>query len=186
MIPPPDTEAKLLATVLSEDATNVFVTLTARSLNPDLTIIARGENRHTETKLATCGADHVVLPTDIGATRISQLIVRPSAEEMLDAISSTGDVDLDQIGLEFDEIELQTSSPLVNRRLGEIEVRGAYGYLIIAVRRLDGSTVMHPPADLRLAIGDRIIVMGYVDDMPQLGSKGPSRTVTYRGVTSEV
>lgn len=178
--------AAVLATVLSEDASNVFVTLTARAMNPDLTIIARGEHRHTETKLKTCGADRVVLPTDIGATRISQLIVRPTAEEMLDAIGSTGDLDLVQIGLEFDEIELQPSSPLANRRLGELEVRGAYGYLIIAVRRVDGSTVMHPPPDLRLAIGDRLIVMGYEDDMPSLGSKGPSRTVTYRGVTSEV
>lgn len=179
-------EAAVLATVLSEDASNVFVTLTARAMNPSLTIIARGENRHTEAKLRTCGADRVVMPTDIGATRISQLIVRPSAEEMLDSIGSTGDLDLVQLGLDFEEIELQASSPLANRVIGEIEVRGAYGYLIVAVRRLDGTSVMHPPADLRLAIGDRLIVLGYQDDLPQLGSRAPSRTVTYRGVTSEV
>ncbi|MEQ8839441.1 MAG: potassium channel protein [Acidimicrobiales bacterium] len=178
--------ASVLATVLSADATNVFVTLTARAMNPDITILARGENRHTESKLRTCGADQVVLPTDIGATRISQLIVRPSAEEMLDSIGSSGDLDLVQLGLEFDEIELQSSSPLANRVIGDIEVRGAYGYLIIAVRRVDGTTVMHPRSDLRLAIGDRLIVLGYEDDLPRLGSKEPSRTVTYRGVTSEV
>jgi voltage-gated potassium channel len=178
--------AGVLATVLSEDASNVFVTLTARAMNPNLTIIARGENRHTETKLRTCGADKVVLPTDIGATRISQLIVRPTAEEMLDSIGSTGDLDLVQLGLEFDEIELQASSPLANRVIGDIEVRGAYGYLIVAVRGVDGTTVMHPPPDLRLAIGDRLIVLGYEDDLPQLGSKTPTRTITYRGVTSEV
>lgn len=178
--------ASMLATVLSEDASNVFVTLTARSMNPDLTIIARGENRHTESKLRTCGADEVVLPTDIGATRISQLIVRPTAEAMLDSISSTGDADLLQLGLEFDEIELQPSSPLANRVIGDIEVRGAYGYLIVAVRGADGSTVMHPESDLRLSIGDRLIVLGYQDDLPELGSRAPTRTVTYRGVTSEV
>lgn len=178
--------AAVLATVLSEDASNVFVTLTARAMNPAITIIARGENRHTESKLRTCGADKVVMPTDIGATRISQLIVRPTAEEMLDSIGSTGDLDLVQLGLEFDEIELQASSPLANRVIGDLEVRGAYGYLIVAVRGVDGTTVMHPPPDLRLSIGDRLIVLGYEDDLPQLGSKAPTRTVTYRGVTSEV
>lgn len=176
--------AAVLATVLSHDATNVFVTLTARSMNPEVMIIARGEARHTQPKLLSCGADHVVMPTDIGATRISQLIVRPNAEEMLASIGATGDIDLVTMGLDFEEVELTASSPLANRRLRELEVRGAYGYIIVAVRRGDGSILMHPDADLRLDIGDRLIVLGYSDQLLELGSVQPLPEMTYRGVRS--
>ena len=67
----------MLATVLSDDATNVFVTITAREMKPDLTIIARGENPRTERKLLGNGANRVVLPTAIGASKVAQLIIRP-------------------------------------------------------------------------------------------------------------
>ena len=178
--------AGVLATVLSDDATNVFVTLTARAMNPQIMIIARGEHRRTESKLVSCGADRVIMPTDIGATKMSQLIVRPTAEEMLDRMATSGDVDLVHLGLEFDEIELPVTSPWVNRRLSELEVRGAHGYLIVGIRSADGSTVMHPPSEQQLHTGDRVIVLGYHDDIPEIGSRGQRQTVTYRGVTSEI
>lgn len=177
--------ASVLATVLSEDATNVFVTLTARAMNPDVMIIARGEDRRTESKLLNCGANRVVMPTDIGATKMSQLIVRPSAEEMLERMAGSSDVDLVHLGLEFDEIELESTSPWANRTLGELEVRGAHGYLVVGVKGVNGETVMHPPTDHLLKIGDRVIVLGYHDDMPSLGSRA-RQTITYRGVTSEL
>lgn len=178
--------ASVVATVLSDDATNVFVTLTARAMNPSLVIIARGENRRTEGKLRTCGADQVVMPTDIGASKMAQLIVRPTAEQVLEQMATSGDVDLVHLGLELDELELGADSPWVNRMIGEIEVRGAHSYLIVGVRTTDGTMHMHPSADLRLAIGDSVVVLGYHDDIPTLGARVTPRTVTYRGVTNEM
>lgn len=178
--------ASVLATVLSDDATNVFVTLTARAMDPDIMIIARGEDRRTESKLLNCGANRVVMPTDIGATKMSQLIVRPSAEEMLERMAGSSDVDLVHLGLEFDEVELESTSPWANRTLGELEVRGAHGYLVVGVKGVNGETVMHPPTDHLLNVGDRVIVLGYHDDMPSLGSRPKPQTITYRGVTSEL
>ena len=67
--------ARTLATVLSNDAANVFITLSARSLNPALEIIARGELPSTESKLLQAGANKVVLPTHIGAERITEMIL---------------------------------------------------------------------------------------------------------------
>lgn len=184
--------ASVLATVMSDDATNVFVTLTAREMNPDLTIIARGEQRQTERKLRSCGADTVVMTTTIGAARISQLILRPSAEELLDALSdgSGAGQDLDQIGLRFDELPIDGSSPLAYKTLAEIEVRGAHGYLIVGIRGADGETVMHPPATHTIEPGDVVVVLGYHDDIPELAARWtgatrkPSAPTTYRGVTS--
>jgi voltage-gated potassium channel len=184
--------ARVLATVTADDATNVFVTLTARQMNPDLTIIARGEHRGTENKLRICGADTVVMTTSIGASKISQLIMRPTADELLDRLTRSTDsgADLDQIGLEFDELLIGSDSPLVDKSLGEIEVRGAHGYLIVGIRRSDGSTTMHPPASTEVHVGDVVVVLGYRDDIPELAarlsSSSPTESprVTYRGVSS--
>lgn len=179
--------AAVVATVLSDDATNVFVTLTARAMNPALTIVARCDSRTTESKLRTCGADTVVMPTDIGAKSMSHLIVRPTAESLLAQIADSGEADLAHLGLEFDELELRGSSPWTYRTLAELEVRGAHGYLVVGIRRADGSTVLHPSPDFSLTVGDRVIVLGYEDDIPHLASRAtvaPS-SVTYRGVKTE-
>lgn len=179
--------AGVLATVLSDDAANVFVTLTAREMNPDLTIIARGEHRRTEQKLRTCGADTVVMTTTIGAARISQLILRPTADELLDRLTSEHDVgiDLEQLGLEFDELPIGPSSPLANKTLAEIEVRGAHGYLVVGIRRATGETMMHPPGDTLISVGDIVVVLGYEDDIPELATRlSPDEvasSIRYRG-----
>ncbi len=183
--------AAVLATVMSDDATNVFVTLTAREMNPDLTIIARGEDRRTESKLRSCGADTVVMTTTIGAARMSQLIMRPTADELLSHLTdgTQQGFDLEQIGLEFDELLIEESSPLAFKTIGQIEVRGAHGYLIVGIRKVDGETVMHPPASTEISPGDVVVVLGYEDDMPELATKwapgGSSRPITYRGVVVE-
>lgn len=181
--------AAFLATVLSDDATNVFITLTARALNPDVTIIARGEDRRTEGKLRNCGADEVVLPTAIGATKMSQLITRPSAEQMVEQLTA-GDgagLDLGPIGLRFDELRVEPGSPLAGRPLDAIEVRGNQGFLVVGVRRSDGTTVLNPPTDTVLDIGDAVIVLGYRDDIPQLASRFTATgRIVYRGVEMEV
>ncbi len=181
--------AAVLATVMSDDATNVFVTLTAREMNPDLTIIARGENRRTESKLRSCGADTVVMTTTISAARIAQLILRPTADELLDQLTagSAGRPDLDHIGLQFDELVIDGRSPLAYKRLDEIEVRGAHGYLIVGIRGANGVTVMHPPVDTTIDVGDTVVVLGYQDDIPELAARWSAQrspaNMTYRGVT---
>jgi voltage-gated potassium channel len=182
--------ASVLATVMSDDATNVFVTLTAREMNPDLTIIARGEDRRTESKLRNCGADTVVMTTTIGAARIAHLIRRPTADELLDQLTLGSDrrPDLEQIGLEFDELVIDESSSLAHKTLAEIEVRGAHGYLIVAIRSPGGPTIMHPPAETTVSVGDVVVVLGYGDDIPELAARWAPRSnrreISYRGVTT--
>jgi voltage-gated potassium channel len=74
------TRARLLATVLPDDAANVFITLSARSLSPHIEIIARGEVPSTESKLRQAGANHVVLPTHISAERIARMVLYPKGD----------------------------------------------------------------------------------------------------------
>lgn len=164
--------ARVLTTVLSDDATNVFVTLTARQMNPDLTIISRGEHRRTASKLRSCGADTVVMTTTIGAAKISQLILRPAADELLDQLVDHGlGLDLEHIGLELDEILVEEGSMLANRSLRDIDVRGSHGYLIVGVRHADGVTIMHPPESTQISVGDVVVILGYHDDIPQISTR---------------
>ncbi|QDT01399.1 potassium channel family protein [Adhaeretor mobilis] len=178
--------AATVATVLSEDALNLFVTITAREMNPQLMIIARGENPRTEKKLRSSGADRVILPTAIGAAKVAQLIIRPSAENLLEQITHQSSVneELDQIGLQFEEIQVTADSQLVEKTLGDIEVRGNQGFLIVGVRSEGGKLLLNPSPSTPLAAGDTVIVLGHHDDIPQLEAKFKKTAVPimYRGV----
>ena len=181
--------AGTVASVLSEDATNVFVTITARELNPDVTIIARAENPRTERKLLGSGANLVVLPTAIGATKIAQMIIRPSAEKMLEELTSQSSMiaDLDQIGLRFDELTVEAGSPLVEGEIGDIEIRSNHGFLIVGIRRVDGVFQTNPDPKTKLSIGDVVVVLGHQQDIPDLKRRfsSPGKKMVYRGVSVE-
>lgn len=178
--------ASVVATVLSEDATNVFITITARDMNPDVTIIARGENPRTEKKLLGCGANKVILPTAIGAAKVVQLIMRPTAENLLEQIAQESIVaeELRGIGLYFNELAVAPDSLLVDRPLGAIEVKSNHGFLIVALRKADGTTILNPATETVMSAGDVVIVLGHQDDIPQLTEKfsATKSQMFYRGV----
>lgn len=178
--------AATVASVLSEDAINVFVTITARAMNDAVTIIARGENPRTEKKLLGCGANQVILPTAIGAQKVAQLITRPTAERILESIhdQSTMRDDLLQIGLQFNELTVNEGTELAGQKLGALEIRGNYGYLIVGVRRSDGSTDLNPGDSTVLNQGDVVIVLGHDQDLPELERRFERKKpqMTYRGV----
>jgi voltage-gated potassium channel len=161
--------AKVVATVLPDDAINVFITLTARNLNPDLIIVARGEFPSTEKKLRQAGADHVVLPAEIGALRMSHIITHPASLNFVqenDGRKTLNEL-LAQIDLQMDELVIPAGSPLVGTSIGTIEVRGRGTFLVVALCRADGTTIIHPGRDLFLHEGDTVIVMGHQGDMPR-------------------
>ena len=79
------------------------------------------------------------------------------------------------------------ATAIIDSVLGDIEVRSNHGYLIVGVRDADGVTTLNPPADLRLRLGDVVIVLGHLDDIPHLAARFSSQRakLTYRGVTQE-
>ncbi len=178
--------ASVLATVLSDDATNVFVTITAREMNPKLFIIARGENPRTERKLLGCGADRVILPTAIGAKKVAQLIIRPTAENLLEQLASRSDLnaELGEIGLQFHELVVNPSSEFIGKPLSDVKIDGHNGLLIVAIRHAEGSTTLNPPPSTQLYEGDTVIVIGHAEDLPTLKMRFSSQAhpTIYRGV----
>jgi len=154
--------ARVLATVLPNDAANVFITLSARNMNPSVQIIARGEVPSTERKLLQAGANRVVLPAHIGADRIAHLILHPNARELLGTQTKSRvefEHHLTELGLDMEEIEVGTDSPWAHRRISEVEAESAGRLLAVAIMRKEGGTDLNPGPTAMLMPGDALVVM---------------------------
>ena len=149
--------ARALITALPKDADNVFVALTARELNPHLTIIARASARSSVSKLISAGANSVVMPDEIGGSHMANLIIRPEVIKFLDMISG-----LDPNKLRLEELSFSELKPtLRGQSIRELDVRSRTGANVIALRQgSDGELVVSPGADYRPAAGDVLLVLG--------------------------
>ena len=159
----------VLATVLPDDSTNVFITLTARELNPDLLIIARGNLPSTEKKLRLAGANHVISPATVSGIQMANLITRPTSTDFLqekDRHSSLNDL-LAQINVRLEELTISASSPLQGKTVGELEIRGKGAFILVALRRSEGELVTHPHSSMVLNSQDILIVLGHQEKLPK-------------------
>ena len=162
--------ASVLATVLPSDASNVFITLSARDLNPKLIIIARGEDPSTERKLIQAGANRVVLPAHIGAERISHLIRFPEAGDLIGNAEKSHHLreELSDLGLELEEVMLPPGSPFVGKPVGELENAAVSSILVVALHHAEGGTELRPKQDVLLRSGDGIVAVSRGDQLAKL------------------
>ncbi len=142
-----------LVAMLPHDADNVFITLTARALQPDLTIIARAEQPSTESKLLRAGATRVVCPQQIGANRIASVLLRPNVADFID-MAHRG------VDLEMSEYNVSADSMLCGKTLRDVPLRSDVGATVVAIVRSDGYTAYNPAADAQLESGDCLIFVG--------------------------
>jgi voltage-gated potassium channel len=165
--------ARSISTVLPDDAANVFITLTARELNPNLLILARGELPSTEKKLRLAGANQVVLPAAISALRMAHMITHPATLDFFSQADGHHALNelLGQLDVQVDEIAIAPESPLVGATIGDIEVKGKGTFIIVALRQVGGTTMTHPSQSVVLKAGDAVIVMGHRGDIPQFVRK---------------
>ncbi|MDI9846766.1 NAD-binding protein [Rhodoblastus sp. 17X3] len=157
------TRARALATVLPEDAANVFITLSARSLKRDLTIIARGELPSTERKLIQAGANRVVLPARIGAERVAELLLHRDMTRLI-ARARGGNLDrlaldLQSLGLDIEVVTAESGSPCAGLTIGRIEELGAGAFLVVALERQDGESILQPDSEIAVREGDGLALV---------------------------
>ena len=178
------TRARALAIVLPDDAANVFISLTARELNAQLMILARGTLPSSEKKLRLAGADQVVFPSNIGALRMAHLISHPKAMDFFaqgDGLANLNEL-LAEIDIQVNELEIGPNSPLIGRTIQDVEVRGKGTFIIVALRHADGAVLIHPHNHQPLRQGDVVIIMGHHDDMPKFAQRRAlTRQLRYRG-----
>jgi voltage-gated potassium channel len=151
--------ARALIAAVDSDVDNVYVTLSARGLNPELFIVARASREDAEPKLRRAGADRVISPYQIGGRRMAMLALRPLAVEFVDTIMHGPTTDL-----LLEELEVRADSPLVDKNLQAARGAQAAGATVLAVKR-DGQLIANPPAEFVVRPGDQLVVMGTPDDL---------------------
>ncbi len=148
-------KARVIVSVMPNDAENVFITLTARQTCANITIIARAEQPNTPHKLRQAGADHIVMPAVIGANRIVSLLTNPGAVEFAELVTNRGSVEI-----ELDEALIQSASPLVGHTLRDSDIKRRTGVIIVAIKRADGRLEFPVTGDEIMAAGDRVVLLG--------------------------
>lgn len=159
-------KARGLLSCLSADSDNVFVCLSARHLNPDLTIVARALEEGSMEKLYRAGADHVVSPNVSGAIRMASMLLHPGVVSFLDVVTRS-----EGLELRFDQAIVGQESRLAGRTLLDARIPQETGLIVIAVRKhIDraGEYVFNPAAETRLDVGDEMIVVGRPDQVTLL------------------
>jgi Trk K+ transport system NAD-binding subunit len=153
--------ARALATVVPNDAANVFITLSARNMNKKLEIIARGEAPSTKSKLLQAGANSVIEPTHIGAERIAQLILYPRTSSFTDGSDRmrTLGIGLRTLGLELEVMAVAADSPLAGATIDKIEHEATGSVFVVAINRRDGETLTRPDPATIVQAGDGVVVI---------------------------
>ena len=155
--------ARGLVTTVDSDANNVYVTLSARSINPALFIVARANTAGSEGKLAQAGADRVVSPYTMAGRRIAELATKPRVVDYIDAALSHGN-----LSFSLEEVEVDAGSPLLGVTVGQLR---ADGVVTLAILRHDGAYMANPPEDRAIGVGESVIASGSTDALTALRAR---------------
>lgn len=147
--------ARGLISVVTSDSENVYITLTARGLNPDLYILARSGEEGSELKLKRAGANKVVSPYVIGGGRMAQAILRPNVVDFIEIATGR-----EHLELQMEEIMIPGGSAFVGENLVSSGFRKETGTIIVGIKKGSGKMVFNPDSHARLESGDTLIVLG--------------------------
>jgi voltage-gated potassium channel len=147
--------ASVLVSALTTDADNLFVTLSGRSLRPDLFIVARARGEDSEDKLTRAGADRVVNPQSIGGKRMAAFVLQPHVAEFLDVVMHDGSLEF-----RLEEVAVSGGSSLAGASLRDAHIRDRTGALILAMRDDDGRFTTNPSPETVLEAGQILIAIG--------------------------
>ncbi|MHB8259144.1 MAG: potassium channel family protein [Bacteroidia bacterium] len=156
--------ARALITSLPIDADNLFIVLTARNLNPKLTIISRASDDNSDTKLKIAGANNVIMPDKVGGAHMASLVMKPDVVEFIDYIvGQEGDtVNMEEISFE------NIPEHLRDKTLKDLEIRNKSGANIIGFKTAAGKYIINPDADTKIIPDAKIFVLGNAEQITKL------------------
>jgi voltage-gated potassium channel len=157
--------AGALVAAVSTDAGNLFITLSGRSMRPDLFIVSRAREESSLAKLERGGADRVVNPQEIGGARIAAFVLRPNVTEFLDVVMHERDVEL-----RLEELEVTVDSPLAGLTLGEARLPDKTGALVLAMRDDRLGFITNPTAKTVIEPSRILIAIGTPPQLRDLAS----------------
>jgi voltage-gated potassium channel len=139
---------------LATDAENVFVILSAKTLNPHLTVVTRASEEDAEQKLRRAGADTVFSPYSIAGHRLAQALIRPHVVQLIDFAGRTMGLDVT-----MEQLRVTAESEFAAKKLGDLARRES-GVIVLAISKSDGRMIFNPARETEVAAGDVLIVMG--------------------------
>lgn len=148
-------EARGVITALANDASNVFVTLTIRQLNPKVAVVARASNESSISKLRVAGASSVILPNILGGRKMARVITKPALVDFIDLITGQG-----KFHMNLDQVDCQDSSKLVGKSLKELNIRSRTGALVLGTQHPDGQFALNPNVNMVIQKGEKLFVIG--------------------------
>jgi voltage-gated potassium channel len=155
--------AKGLVAAASSDADNVYITLTARGLNPNLFILARAAEESSVTKLTRAGADKVVSPYDIGARSMANTILRPTVIDFIELAVHNRKLDL-----QMEELTIGVHSEIHDATLMESAIRKDYDLIVVAIKKKSGEMIFNPSSQTKLQEGDTLVALGDRENLNRL------------------
>ncbi|MHC1589471.1 MAG: potassium channel family protein [Candidatus Hecatellaceae archaeon] len=153
-------KAKGLATVLDEDSDNVFITITAKALNPHIYVVTKVSNREVIDKVYKVGADRVVAPELEGGKMLARALTSPHVIEVLETLALTKDV-------EIAHFRINEASTIAQKTLTESKLEEQSGAKIFAVCHKDGLDITPRPETI-LKSGCILLAIGKRDQIKKL------------------
>lgn len=157
--------AVALVAALDTDADNLYVTVAAKSMRPELQIIARARSESSEPKLVRAGADRVVNPQRLGGDRMASFVTQPLVVDFVDVVMHDGTLEF-----RLEEQAVSIASSLAGNTLRAAQLRDKTGALVLAIRRPDGAFVTNPSPEDVIEAGDVLISVGTADQLAALAS----------------
>ncbi|MBL7892824.1 MAG: potassium channel protein [Bacteroidia bacterium] len=157
-------KARALITTLPIDADNLFIVLSARALNPKLTIISRASDDNTDKKLKVAGANNVIMPDKIGGAHMASLVLKPDVIEFVDFITGQGGDNIRLEEITFDNLP----DHFKNKTIRELEIRNKSGANIIGFKTAQGEYVVNPSPDTKMIHDAKLFVLGTAEQIGKL------------------
>ncbi len=155
--------ARALVTALPSDAENVFITLTARNLRPELQIIAKSEHESSCRKLRQAGADKIVMPHRVGAQQMERMISRPTTADLVELFAEASHLEM-----ELDEFLVSDRSPLVGSTIADSKIKEKFNLLVVGIKNQNGDFRFNPTPTDKIDLEDTLLVIGNVSDINRM------------------
>ncbi|MBF0102085.1 MAG: potassium channel protein [Desulfobacterales bacterium] len=157
--------ARGIVTAVDSDANNVFITLTAKGMNPSIFIVARASDERNEIKMKRAGASRVVSPYTMGGRRIAQVLKRPTVVDFIDIAMMDSN-----LGLIMEEAQITKDSSLIGKTLIQSNLRKDFGIIIVAIKKINNDMIFNPMPTEKLEANDIIVILGKQEDVKRMNS----------------
>lgn len=153
-------KARGVISALADDASNVYVTLSIRQLNPTVPVVARAAVESTISKLKVAGATRVVLPNKLGGRKMARVLTRPALIDFIDLITGQGN-----FNMHLEEVDCEEGGSYLGKTLRELDIRSKTGALVLGSQFPDGHFELNPSANLKLEPGLKLFVIGKAENL---------------------